>query len=70
VIRYAQPAGVRHRRPGPAVTHGWTTWPRHRDDMTAGPAASDGMEEYARKWVAAMKVREMEKRRHEMAVWS
>jgi hypothetical protein len=69
MIRYAQPAGVKHRRTGPAVEHGWTWWPRHRDD-TNGPAASNGFEEMQLKWVAAMKVREMEKRRREMAVWS
>ena len=56
----------KHRAPGPAVVHGWTTWPKHRDE-SAGPAAADGMEEYQRKWVAAMKVRMVENRLRAMA---
>jgi hypothetical protein len=71
VIRFEQRVLGKHRRLVVAVTHDWTRWPRHRDDNTmAGPAASDGMEEYARKWVAAMKVREVELHRRRQAVWS
>lgn len=49
------------------VTHGWTRWAKHRSD-TRGPAAADGMEEYQRKWVAAMQLREIENHRRRMAV--
>lgn len=57
---------AKHRSPGPAVEHGWTVWPRHRS-VTAEPAAGDGFEEMQRKWVAAMKVREIERHRRQMA---
>lgn len=57
----------KHRAHGAPVEHGWTRWPRHRDDRPLGPAAGDGMEEYAQKWVAAMKVRAIENRLRQMA---
>lgn len=57
---------AKHRAPVRAVEHGWTPWPRHRADC-AGPAARDGFEEMQQKWVAAMKVREIERHRRQIA---
>jgi hypothetical protein len=67
MIRLERRTPGKRRRPGGAVTHGWTPTPRHRDDTTAGPTAADGMEECARKWVAAMKLRAVENRQRQMA---
>jgi hypothetical protein len=50
----------------PTVTRGWTRWPKHRDDRN-GPAESDGMNEFAAQWVAAMKLRERQIHQRRMA---
>lgn len=60
----------KHRGPGRPIERGWTRWPRHRDGSVIGPAPEDGMTEYQAKWVAAMKVREVENHRRRQAVWS
>lgn len=57
----------KHRAAGQPVERGWTRWPQHRDPAVAGPAAHDGMEEFARQWVVGMKLRERENHRRRMA---
>jgi hypothetical protein len=56
----------RHRAPGQPVTRGWSRWPKHRDNRH-GPAESDGLNEFAAQWVAAMKLRERQLHHRRMA---